>query len=233
MKIKKKIWGCLLSLLCIFMLVLPVMASESPETDSEVSAVTSEESAVPTENPAIPEERQKPLLVDNAGLLTEEESNALLNKLEDISQKYENEVGIVTVNSLEGKTAEAYADDYYDYNGYDFSIYYDFDYGHNGSDNCMESNLPEDYYEDYYSDTVQNAYELLCSTDEVSYYLGLGFFVWYTGNKDMIDDKECRVFVLGKDLDDHIEVKNHYAVSDNQVYYLDVIENTWNILGSG
>ena len=83
------------------------------------------------------------------------------------------------------------------------------------------------------SDTVQNAYELLCSTDEVSYYLGLGFFVWYTGNKDMIDDKECRVFVLGKDLDDHIEVKNHYAVSDNQVYYLDVIENTWNILGSG
>lgn len=51
MKIKKKIWGCLLSLLCIFMLVLPVMASESPETDSEVSAVTSEESAVPTENP--------------------------------------------------------------------------------------------------------------------------------------------------------------------------------------
>lgn len=24
---------------------------------------------------------------------------------------------------------------------YDFSIYYDFDYGHNGSDNCMESNL--------------------------------------------------------------------------------------------
>ena len=84
MKIKKEIWGCLLSLLCIFMLVLPVMASESPETDSEVSAVTSEESAVPTENPAIPEERQKPLLVDNAGLLTEEESNALLNKLEDI-----------------------------------------------------------------------------------------------------------------------------------------------------
>ena len=120
MKIKKKIWGCLLSLLCIFMLVLPVMASESPETDSEVSAVTSEESAVPTENPAIPEERQKPLLVDNAGLLTEEESNALLNKLEDISQKYENEVGIVTVNSLEGKTAEAYADDYYDYNGYGY-----------------------------------------------------------------------------------------------------------------
>lgn len=49
MKIKKKIWGCLLSLLCIFMLVLPVMASESQETDSEIPAVTSEDLAVPTE----------------------------------------------------------------------------------------------------------------------------------------------------------------------------------------
>ena len=120
MKIKKKIWGCLLSVLCVFMLVLPVMASESPETDSEIPAVTSEDAAVPTEIPAIPAERQKPLLVDDAGLLTEEESSALLNKLEDISQKYKNEVGIVTVNSLEGKTAEAYADDYYDYNGYGY-----------------------------------------------------------------------------------------------------------------
>ena len=96
MKIKKKMWYSLLSVLWIFILVFPVMASE------------------------IPEELQKPLLVDEAGLLTEEESSALLNKLEDISRRYENEVGIVTVNSLEGKTAEAYADDYYDYNGYGY-----------------------------------------------------------------------------------------------------------------
>ena len=96
MKIKKKMWYSLLSVLWIFILVFPVMDSE------------------------IPEERQKPLLVDEAGLLTEEESSALLNKLEDISRRYENEVGIVTVNSLEGKTAEAYADDYYDYNGYGY-----------------------------------------------------------------------------------------------------------------
>ena len=99
MKIKKKIWGCLLSLLCIFMLVLPVMASEIPD---------------------IPTERQKPLLVDEAGLLSEEESSTLINKLEEISQRQKNEVAVVTVNSLEGKTAEAYADDYYDYNGYGY-----------------------------------------------------------------------------------------------------------------
>lgn len=29
-------------------------------------------------------------------------------------------MAIVTVNSLDGKTAQAYADDYYDYNGYGY-----------------------------------------------------------------------------------------------------------------
>ena len=99
MKTKKKIWCCLFSLLWIFVLIFPVMASDIPE---------------------IPTERQKPLLVDEAGLLSEEESSTLINKLEEISQRQENEVAVVTVNSLEGKTAEAYADDYYDYNGYGY-----------------------------------------------------------------------------------------------------------------
>ena len=96
MKTKKKIWCCLFSLLWMFVLIFPVMASEIPD---------------------IPTERQKPLLVDEAGLLSEEESSTLINKLEEISQRQKNEVAVVTVNSLEGKTAEAYADDYYDYNG--------------------------------------------------------------------------------------------------------------------
>lgn len=99
MKTKKKIWCCLFSLLWMFVLIFPVMASEIPD---------------------IPTERQKPLLVDEAGLLSEEENSTLINKLEEISQRQKNEVAVVTVNSLEGKTAEAYADDYYDYNGYGY-----------------------------------------------------------------------------------------------------------------
>lgn len=99
MKTKKKIWCCLFSLFWMFVLIFPVMASEIPD---------------------IPTERQKPLLVDEAGLLSEEESSTLINKLEEISQRQKNEVAVVTVNSLEGKTAEAYADDYYDYNGYGY-----------------------------------------------------------------------------------------------------------------
>ena len=96
MKVKKKIWHGLFVLLCLFILMLPAKAS------------------------SIPAERQKPLLVDDAGLLTTEESTALLEKLEEISQRQQNEVAIVTVNSLDGKTAQAYADDYYDYNGYGY-----------------------------------------------------------------------------------------------------------------
>ena len=81
MKMKKKIWHGLSVLLCLFILMLPAKAS------------------------SIPAERQKPLLVDDAGLLTTEESTALLEKLEEISQRQQNEVAIVTVNSLDGKTA--------------------------------------------------------------------------------------------------------------------------------
>ena len=50
MKMKKKIWHGLFVLLCLFILMLPAKAS------------------------SIPAERQKPLLVDDAGLLTTEES---------------------------------------------------------------------------------------------------------------------------------------------------------------
>ena len=66
----------------------------------------------------IPEDRQKPLLVDDADILSDSEESELLEKLTNISQDIDCEIAIVTVNSLEGKTAEAFADDYYDYNGY-------------------------------------------------------------------------------------------------------------------
>ena len=66
--------------------------------------------------------RLHPLLVDDAGLLTEEEADALLDKLEEISERQECEVAVVTVDSLEGKTSQDYADDFYDYNGYGYGI---------------------------------------------------------------------------------------------------------------
>ncbi len=65
-------------------------------------------------------ERELPLLVDNAGLLTDSEEKSLNSKLEIISEDQQCEVAIITVYSLDGKTATEYADDFFDYNGYGY-----------------------------------------------------------------------------------------------------------------
>lgn len=87
---------------------LPFAAAAS-ETNISVSATGT-----------IPAERLLPRLVDQADLLTEEEEANLLEKLDEISERQNCDVVVATVNSLEGKTAEAFADDTYDYNGYGF-----------------------------------------------------------------------------------------------------------------
>lgn len=78
--------------------------------------------SLPEENDvqSIPDERLLPRLVDNADLLEDYEESDLLDKLNEISERQQMDVVIVTINSLEGKTATAYADDFYDYNGYGF-----------------------------------------------------------------------------------------------------------------
>jgi len=68
----------------------------------------------------IPEDRQLPLLVDDANLLTDSEEATLLALLEDISTRQECDVAIITVDSLGNKSSEAFADDFYDYNGYGY-----------------------------------------------------------------------------------------------------------------
>ena len=58
------------------------------------------------------------LIVDGAELLSDEEETALTNKASQLSDKNNCSFVIVTVPALNGKTATAYADDYYDYHGY-------------------------------------------------------------------------------------------------------------------
>lgn len=59
-----------------------------------------------------------PYVVDNAQLLSRQEYDALSDTLESVSRQLQMDVVVVTVPSLDGKSAMAYADDYYDYNGY-------------------------------------------------------------------------------------------------------------------
>ena len=68
----------------------------------------------------IPEGRQLERLVDDADLLNDSEERLILAKLNEISEKQECDVAIITTPSLAGKSSQAFADDFYDYNGYGY-----------------------------------------------------------------------------------------------------------------
>lgn len=70
-------------------------------------------------------DNDKPLLVDNAGLLSSGEFTSLSEKLKQMSYDLNFDIVVVTVNSLDGKTPQDYADDFYDYNGYGFGSEHD------------------------------------------------------------------------------------------------------------
>lgn len=81
----------------------------------EVSDILVEKGTLP-----IPSQRLLPRVVDYAGLMSVSDSDALLRKLDQISEAHQLDVVVVTQYSLGGKTPMEYADDFYDYNGYGF-----------------------------------------------------------------------------------------------------------------
>lgn len=60
----------------------------------------------------------QPRLVDNADLLSESEETALLRKLDNISERQQVDIVVVTVDSTDGIPPEIYSDDYYDRHDY-------------------------------------------------------------------------------------------------------------------
>ena len=101
---------------------------------------------------------------------------------------------------------------------YDFSIYHDWEEYHSEDDSSLDINI---------------AREVLSQTDEVRYYLGLGMSLWYTGTEEYLEGRNCPVFVLGTDHEDHFTKENYYAVGDNVVYYYDATGDAWLLLGAG
>lgn len=61
-----------------------------------------------------------PRLVDDADLLSDSEESALLEELDEISERQQLDVVIVTVDSLEGASVVEYADDFFEAHGYGF-----------------------------------------------------------------------------------------------------------------
>ena len=88
---KKKILSVLTALVLVMSFILPVQAAGNGER-----------------------------LIDNAGLLNVEEARELSDTLDEISERQNMDVVVLTVDSLNGYTATEYADDYYDYNGYGY-----------------------------------------------------------------------------------------------------------------
>ena len=71
-------------------------------------------------------ERLHPLRVmDEADLLTTEEEDDLIANLDEISERHQFDVVVVTVDSMHGEDIQYYAADYYDYNGYGMGENYD------------------------------------------------------------------------------------------------------------
>lgn len=58
------------------------------------------------------------LVVDQAGIFTAEQVSQLEKAAAELGAQYKMDIVIVTTNDAEGKTAMAYADDFFDYNGY-------------------------------------------------------------------------------------------------------------------
>lgn len=86
-------------------------AVTDPVTDAHKAEQTTE---------FVPVDRTLSLVEDYADVLTDTEEADLLSKLEALGEANDIEVGVVTVDSYKGKTPEAFADDFYYYNGYGY-----------------------------------------------------------------------------------------------------------------
>lgn len=96
-------------------------ALEAPAYDTAPiggNAVTNSPDSYVTEFEKV--ERTLPLVVDQAKIIPDDVEAALIARCDTIAEEYKMEVAIVTASDFGGLTAEAYADDYYDFNGYGY-----------------------------------------------------------------------------------------------------------------
>ncbi len=114
----KKLTAVLICLMLLFCCAVPVFA-EIADPDESFDAILADESELSGLADAYGViVNFEGVLTDSAELLTPDEKAELTEQLELIGNKYNCDVCVVTVNSLNGKDPQEYADDYFDYNGY-------------------------------------------------------------------------------------------------------------------
>lgn len=101
---KKKILSLSAALLLCILMIIPVTAYSDTGSIPGFVGV----------------ERTLPLVVDYADILTDDEEQQLIESLEAFCSEHKMEIGLVTVDSYEGRMPMAYADDFYDYNGFGY-----------------------------------------------------------------------------------------------------------------
>lgn len=130
---KKKIAILLLVMLLALNLTASVLAAppdgmyiidENGFVSFEPEPVTEPSDPVPFEEMVVPAIKGI-RVVDEADLLNPAEQSILLHQLDEISQRQQVDIVVVTVNSLGGRSAMEYADDFYDQNDYGFGTNHD------------------------------------------------------------------------------------------------------------
>ena len=68
---------------------------------------------------------EKTLFIDDAFLVEDTEEEIINQKLQELSEVYRLDMAILTVNSTDGQDITAFADDYFDHNGFGYGKYAD------------------------------------------------------------------------------------------------------------
>lgn len=109
-----------------YLLAVEKVLSEAPDDaigseETTVEEIASAESAEKEETTGlVSTDRTLPLVADNADVLTDAEEAELLSRLETLGEANDIEVGVITVDSYDGEDPQAFADDFYEYNGYGY-----------------------------------------------------------------------------------------------------------------
>jgi uncharacterized protein len=136
-----------------------------------------------------------PRVVDNADLLSDNEEAQLTEKIDSIIDNHKFDVVILTTDTFDGKDEVAYADDYFDYNGYGiggdrdgllitvnmtarrwyistrgFGIEAFTDYGIDYIGNELAPYLTDEEYYDGFSDFIDNVDSFLTEAENGSAY---------------------------------------------------------------
>ena len=86
------------------------------------------------------------------------------------------------------------------------------------------------YVEQPDENSVRIAMELLQEVDDIRAALENGMKLLYTGDSQLIARRNCMLFALGTEHDEHFVREQLYGVSDNLIFAYDAVNDTWNVL---